>query len=40
MGDKPTTERQARELAPYEKQVQQAVWQLAVQTAPRFESAR
>ncbi len=26
MGDKPTTERQARELAPYEKQVQQAVF--------------
>jgi hypothetical protein len=34
MGNVPNSERQARELAPYEPEVQQAVWHIALSTAP------
>lgn len=35
MGNTPSSERQARELAPYEPEVQKAVWNIARQTAPK-----
>lgn len=35
IGNTPTTESQARELAPLDADLQKAVWQIAVETAPR-----
>ncbi len=40
MGSIPTTERQARELAPLDAEAQKAVWQIAVATAPVSDQGR
>lgn len=40
MGNIPASERQARELAPYEPEVQQAVWHIALSTAPTNEEGQ